>query len=215
MRINLSKLRVGDVVGVTALLHPFSIITRLVTHGHASHVAQVIGDGHSGTQLAEMAPTETERRYFDPQANKLLTVAEWEALPSSMAMEACTQVDIRSGLELVNLGKYQPNHNPFHSYSVWVRRHHIYDLPAKRDALNQRTLRMYVSGVKYDYSELMSFLRLGENEVGKYICSELPLRNLIADGGFVPREYEIQCSPATYEKWDSWKDVSLEVADAF
>jgi len=213
MRVNLSKLRVGDVVGVTALLHPFSIITRLVTHGHASHVAQVIGDGHSGTQLAEMAATETERRYFDPQANKLLTVAEWEALPSSVAMEACTQVDIRSGLELVNLGKYQPNHNPFHSYSVWVRRHHIYDSPAKRDALNQRTLRMYVSGVKYDYGELFSFLDLGRDHTGEYICSELPLKNLLADGGTVPDPYRIQCSPADYERWADWVDVSSEVKE--
>jgi hypothetical protein len=213
MRTDLSKLRVGDILGVAAILDPRSIVIRAITGGKASHVAQVMGDPHHGNCLAEMLATHTDRRYFDPQNNALMTVDEWRSLPTTAMMEACTQVDIRTGLEVSNLGKYQPNHNPFHTRVVWVRRHPVYESEQTRTNLTQRCMRMFVSGVKYDYGELFSFLDLGRDHVGEYICSELPLKNLLADGGTVPDHYRIQCSPSDYERWKDWVDVTDEVKE--
>ena len=211
MKVNVLKLRTGDVMGVTAPLHPWGIFVRALTHGKSSHVAQVFLQPSVGLTLAEMSSTERERRYFDPETNRLMTPNAWHLLPTTEAMERCTELDIRTGLRLAGISKYQPTRNPFRSRTVWVRRHRLYDDPAKQASLCTRMMRMFVSSIKYDYGELFTFLGMGAGDSNEDICSELPLRNMIADGGHPPASLLDKCSPASYEKWADWVDVSNEV----
>jgi len=211
MRVDGTKLQAGDILGVSAPLHPWGIFVRILTHGNASHLAQVFGRLDTGLSLAEMKATKRQKRYYDPQANKLLTPAEWERLLSVAAMESCTQLDIRSGLVLCSIRKYQPTLNPFRSRVVWVRRHPLYSDAGRREMLSTRMVRLYTNGVKYDYGEMFSFLGMGCGKKSEDICSELPLRNLVADGGKVPTHLLAKCSPADYERWLDWFDISKEV----
>jgi hypothetical protein len=208
--INYPALRAGDVLGVTT---PASIVSNLihdVTGGNASHVIQAIDTPFGLRKGAEMLQNRREVRYFNPEplVGGYFTEEEWKKL-EKFKREACTRVTIRTGLEISGLDKYRPGiWWPWHTRIIWVKRHPFYDDLDKRNALSMRMQRLHAVGVRYDIGELLSFVGIGHDDPTEWICSRLPVKNLLADGGPVPQAYRERCSPADYERWGDWKPVT-------
>ena len=206
--INYAALRPGDVFGVATPASVLDAITGLVTGGKARHVGQLVECEYGLIKCAEMLGTEPETRFYDAAHNRFLLPEDWRNLPTSEAMEACTRMTVKNGLEINGLEKYRPGvWWPWHPRIVWVKRHALYNDGAKAAALSERMKRLNAVGVAYDVGELLSFVGLGTDDPTKWICSRLPIKNLLADGGAVPAQYLKECCPSDYERWPAWQDV--------